>query len=146
MLKNLKEKKYNSYHVIFIGILPLIVSVVLIYYAVPTIMKHEAESVDGWYFVNSQTIGIQIDNLTAYRIRHVINHEVGHHIWHTCLNSSQINDWKSLNISDECIFYNDTNEDFAESYASYLMGYEYSYDCFAKHRYFSNLSKERLKC
>lgn len=139
-----KKRRFNLISFIIVSVIPIFLSILII----PLIMENEAKTMYGWYFINIKGIGIKIENLNAYTIRHTINHEIGHHIWHTCLQDYQIKNYKIImsNLSEECKYYNDINEDFSESYANYLLGNNFAFECSAKFKYFRNLSYEKFTC
>ena len=105
---------------------------------------------EGFYIAVPPTLGVKITGLNAYQARYVLNHEIGHHIYFKCISKKLREEYNLVYNQTDCKWEDNTNEDFAESYAIYQSNYfdnliKEGY-CLEKTRYFSKLENTKFDC
>ena len=105
-----KETFNNSLKTILI--VACIINVFLFFF----ILNPSSNISAGLYFRYKEVIIVEAENTRLSFIQEVFYHELGHHIWYTVLNKTEIEDYSSL------VNETDAEEDFAGRFSIYLYG------------------------
>jgi len=104
----------------------------------------------GFYLIYPKIIGIKTHNIILFELRDTINHEMGHYLYHECIPKEWKAKYSKVYNATQCKWNDDEQEDFAESYAYYMISYldDLAKEglCLEKLRYFTKLSAVNIEC
>ena len=148
MERNISKRGFVDYkHWVKIIFLDLFILFIAFTFVFPFLNQKQWSSLYGVYYPIPKAIGINMhQNLSMYDLKHVVNHEVGHHIWYKCLNNSLINQYKQIynNINRSCKERDSLTEDFAESYAVFSLS-DWKL-CKEKNKFFTKIYYINVEC